>query len=153
MGLLKRITKANYEGETLFLLESGTLTPGEGKHLENKSWLLDTRRWIKHFQTILKSKPGNRSSVWRTLLMRQAINKHKHTENMKTKQEIIPSTRRRTNGWQATLEFPNGGIQAFASLYYSHEEALEAAKGLLKNRLRYPESCIPDPSANILMEL
>ena len=72
---------------------------------------------------------------------------------MKTKQEIIPSTRRRANGWQSTLEFPNGGIQAFASIYGSHDEALRNARGLLKNRLRYPEGCIPDPSANILMEL
>lgn len=72
---------------------------------------------------------------------------------MKTKQEIIPSTRRRSNGWQATLEFPNGGIQAFPSLYGSHDEALRAAKRLLKTRLLYPESCIPDPSANMLLEL
>jgi hypothetical protein len=75
------------------------------------------------------------------------------TEIMKTKQGIIPSTRRRSNGWQATLEFPNGGIQAFASLYGTHDDALRAAKRLLKTRLLYPERCIPDPSANMLMEL
>ena len=72
---------------------------------------------------------------------------------MKTELEIIPSTRRRANGWQSILEFPNGGIQAFPSLYGSHDEALRAAKGLLKTRLIHPEGCIPDPSANMLMEL
>ena len=72
---------------------------------------------------------------------------------MQTKQEIIPSTHRRANGWQSTLEFRNGGIQAFPSLYGSQDEALKAAKGLLKTRLLYPESCIPDPSANTLVEL
>jgi hypothetical protein len=72
---------------------------------------------------------------------------------MKTKQEIIPSTRRKAHGWQATLEFPNGGIQAFPSLYGSHDKAFKAARGLLRSRLQHPESCIPDPSADMLMEL
>jgi hypothetical protein len=71
---------------------------------------------------------------------------------MKTLQ-ITPSTRRRANGWQATLEFPNSGIQAFSSLYSSMEQATRAANGLLTARLANPESCIPDPAANMLMEL
>jgi hypothetical protein len=70
---------------------------------------------------------------------------------MKTLQ-ITPSTRRRANGWQATLEFPNGGIQAFSSVYGSMEQAARAANGLLTARRANPERCIPDPSANMLME-
>jgi hypothetical protein len=71
---------------------------------------------------------------------------------MKTLQ-ITPSTRRAINGWQATLEFPNGGIQAFCSVYSSMEKAARAANGLLTARLANPESCIPDPSANMLQEI
>jgi hypothetical protein len=71
---------------------------------------------------------------------------------MKTLQ-ITPSTRRRANGWQATLEFSNGGIQAFSSVYSSMEQATRAANGLLTARLANPESCIPDPAANMLAEL
>jgi hypothetical protein len=71
---------------------------------------------------------------------------------MKTLQ-ITPSTRRAINGWQATLEFPNGGIQAFSSVYSSMDQAARAANGLLTARLANPGSCIPDPSANMLMEL
>ena len=71
---------------------------------------------------------------------------------MKTELEIIPSTRRRANGWQSTLEFPNGGIQAFSSVYSSMGNAARAANGLLTARLANPESCIPDPSPNMLME-
>ena len=67
--------------------------------------------------------------------------------------QITPSTRRAINGWQATLEFPNGGIQAFSSVYNSMGNAARAANGLLTARLANPESCIPDPSANMLMEL
>jgi hypothetical protein len=71
---------------------------------------------------------------------------------MKTLQ-ITPSTRRRANGWQATLEFPNGGIQAFPSLYGSMEEAARAANGLLTARLANPGSCVPDPAPNMLQEI
>jgi hypothetical protein len=70
---------------------------------------------------------------------------------MKTLQ-ITPSTRRRANGWQATLEFPNGGVQAFSSLYSSMDQAARAANGLLTARLANPAGCIPDPAANMLME-
>jgi hypothetical protein len=66
--------------------------------------------------------------------------------------QITPSTRRRANGWQATLEFPNGGIQAFSSLYGSMEQAARAANGMLTARLASPESCIPDPAPNMLLE-
>lgn len=71
---------------------------------------------------------------------------------MKTIQ-ITPSARRRANGWQATLEFPNGGVQAFSSLYGSMGEAFLAANGLLTARLANPESCIPDPAANNLEQI
>jgi hypothetical protein len=71
---------------------------------------------------------------------------------MKTLQ-ITPSTRRRANGWQATLEFPNSGIQAFSSLYSSMEEAARAANGLLTARLANPEGCVPDPAPNMLQEI
>jgi hypothetical protein len=67
--------------------------------------------------------------------------------------QITPSTRRRANGWQATLEFPNGGVQAFSSLYSSMEQAARVANGLLTARLANPGGCVPDPSANMLMEL
>jgi hypothetical protein len=67
--------------------------------------------------------------------------------------KITSSTRRRSNGWQATLEFPNGGIQVFRSVYSSERQASRAANGLLKARLASPESCIPDPAPNILQEI
>ena len=71
---------------------------------------------------------------------------------MQTKNEITPSTRRLANGcWQATLEFPNGGIQAFRSLYHSHNKALEAAKGLLKSRPTRPNGCVFDPAPYVLV--
>jgi hypothetical protein len=70
---------------------------------------------------------------------------------MKTLQ-ITPSTRRHANGWQATLEFPNGGIQAFCSLYSSMDQAARAANGLLTARLANPGGCIPDPAPNMLQE-
>jgi hypothetical protein len=69
------------------------------------------------------------------------------------KDKIIASTRCRANGWQATLEFPNGGIQAFSSIHYSHDAALKTAKELLNIRLNYPKSCVIDPQPNLLMEL
>ena len=69
------------------------------------------------------------------------------------KDKIIASTRRRANGWQATIEYPNGGIQAFSSIHYSHDAALKYAKELLNIRLNYPKSCVSDPQPNLLMEL
>ncbi len=67
--------------------------------------------------------------------------------------KIVASTRRQSNGWQATLEFPNGGIQAFSSIHCSHNAALKAAKELLSSRLKYPKSCVCDPFPNLLMEI
>ena len=69
------------------------------------------------------------------------------------KNKIIASTRCRANGWQATLEYFNGGIQAFPSIHYSHDAALMAAKELLNVRFKYPKSCVSDPQPNLLMEL
>jgi hypothetical protein len=69
------------------------------------------------------------------------------------KDKIIASTRCRANGWQATLEYPNGGIQAFSSIHYSHDEALKAAEKLLSARLKHPKGCVSDPLPNLLVEL
>lgn len=73
-------------------------------------------------------------------------------KNMK-KLQITPSTRLRANGWQATLEFPNGGIQAFSCVYSSMDQAARAANKLRTVRLARPESCIPDPAPNMLQEI
>ena len=63
---------------------------------------------------------------------------------------ITASTSARSNGWAAVLEFPNGGRQLFPSRYTSHDAALNAATHALRNRLAYPEACIPDPDAHTL---
>ena len=66
--------------------------------------------------------------------------------------KVNPSTRRVVKGWQVVLEFPNGGRQAFGSLYWTQDDAFKAAKKSANLRELHPGSCVKDPAPNCLVE-